>query len=249
MKPTDESAHAHGDFAGDESTSVMGVDLLSSLTERSRRIDVAAAPVPEPEISIVVDEAEPVTTVSAAARPQLRVVDREYPELGDEESTMMMDEPEPTTVAVRTHRDRPSLPPAPAPVVALPPPPPPAPVVAVPLPVRAVPDPPWAAELSPRVLDTIRVAPRPVPPAPTTPERAPHPAAGSRRLSALAAIALGVAGWTVGLGHHEPLPPSVIAAPVASVSSVLVTPWGLHARAATTLANVRAALASLLQSK
>ena len=50
MKPTEKAADAHGGFV-DESTSVMGVDLLDSLTERSRRIEVAAplAAPPEPE--------------------------------------------------------------------------------------------------------------------------------------------------------------------------------------------------------
>lgn len=119
MKPISEAADMHADFAGDESTSVMGVDLLSSLTERSRRIDVSPVSVPEPEISIAVEEPEPVTTMRPAAPPlppppapaqplpQLLIVDGEYPLLDGEESTTMMEQPEPTTVAVRSHIDKP----------------------------------------------------------------------------------------------------------------------------------------------
>jgi hypothetical protein len=238
MKPTEEFADTHRDFAGDESTSVMGVDLLSSLTERSRQIDVAAPPVPESEISIGVEEPEPVTTMSPAARPQLLIADDAYPALGDEESTVMMEEPEPTTVAVRSHLHRPPPPhePLPAPLLA-----------AQPLPAQSVPDPQWAAELAPRALVTIRVAPLPAPELVTTPESSSKPAVGSRRLSALAAVALGVAAWTLGLGHHEVLPTSAILSPAPSVSSVLLTPWGLQTQAKVTLDNVRAALGSLLQ--
>jgi hypothetical protein len=211
MKPTEESRDAHGDFV-DESTSVMGGDLLSSLTERSRWNDAAAAPVPEPEISIVVDEPEAVTTMRPVGPPKLLVVDREYPALGDEEATAMMDEPEPTTVAIRKHHDGT----APAPSTASPPPVPPAP--AQPTPAPSLPDPIWAAELAPRALPTIRVPPLPAPGVEGTAEST-STRAGSRRLSVLAAVALGVAVWTVGLGHHEAEPPVVIAAPAPSASS------------------------------
>jgi hypothetical protein len=247
MKATEESADARRDFVDEESTNVMGVDLLSSLTERSRRIDVSAPPVPEPEISVIVDDPEAVTTMRPAGPPQLLIVDGEYPALGDEDSTVMMDEPEPTTVAVRSHLDSP--PPRPA---APPPAPRPAPrsapaVVVQPLPPQAAPDPQWAAEL-PRVLPTLRVAPLPAPELATTPESTSQPAVGSRRVSVLAAVALGVAAWILGLGHHELQPTSPISSPAASsVSSVVVTPWGLQARANTTLSNVRTALGSLLQ--
>ena len=230
MKPTDESRDAHSDFAGDESTSVMGVDLLSSLTERSRRIDVASpATVPEPEISIVVDEVEPVTTVSPATRSQLLVVDGEYPAIGDEESTVTMDEPEPTTVAIRARCASPpppaepsAAPPFVAQPVAAPPPPAPAPPVAVPGP--SLPDPQWAAELRPRPLPTIRVTPLPTPELQPAAESAAKPAVGSRRLSMVAAVALGVAAWTVGLGHHELLPASAMPARAPSASSAVVAP-------------------------
>ncbi len=270
MKPTDESREAHGDFAGDESTSVMGVDLLSSLTERSRRIEVVSPTVPEPEISIVVDEVEPVTTMSPATRSQRLAADGEYPAIGDEESTDLMDEPEPTTVAVRSHLDRP--PPAPAPLparpfVAQPVPAPsvaapapsvaaPAPTAAVPAPSAAVPapslaapapllpDPQWAAELRPRPLPTVRVLPLPAPQPDTAPESTPNPAVGSRRLSALAAVALGVAAWTLGLGHHDVMPASAIAWPAPSVSSAVAPSPG----AAKILEAVRTALGSLFPS-
>jgi hypothetical protein len=245
MKATEESADARRDFVDEESTNVMGVDLLSSLTERSRRIDVSAPPAPEPEISVVVDEPEAVTTMRPVGPPQLLIVDGEYPALGDEDSTVMMDEPEPTTVAVRSHVDSPpprppARPPAPPPALR------PAPAVVVqPLPPQSAPDPQWAAEL-PRVLPTLRVAPLPAPELAATPESASQPAVGSRRVSVLAAVALGVAAWVLGLGHHE-LQPTAMSSPAPSVSSVVVTPWGLQARANTTLTNVRTALGSLLQ--
>ena len=152
------------------------------------------------------------------ARPQLRIVDAAYPELGDEESTVMMEEPEPTTLAVRPRFDSPPPPPQP----------PPAPRLAVaPLPAL-VPDPQWAAELPPRALATIRVAPLPAAELETTPESAAKPAVGSRRLSALAAVALGVAVWTLGLGHHQSVSTSSVSpSPSPSVvSSVVVAPWG-----------------------
>lgn len=236
MKPTDESRDTQSDFAGDESTSVMGVDLLSSLTERSRRIDVAAATVPEPEISIVVDEVEPVTTVSPATRAEALVVDGEYPAIGDEESTVTMDEPEPTTVAIRARRASPPPPPEPPPALpfvaqplAAPPPAAPAPSVAAPAPSVAapapsLPDPQWAAELRPRHLPTMRVAPLPTPLLEPPTESAAQPAVGSRQLSMVAAIALGVAAWTLGLGHHELLPASATPVRAASVSGAAVAP-------------------------
>ena len=235
MKPTDESRDAHCDFAGDEATNVMGVDLLSSLTERSRRIDVAAPAVPEPEISIVVDEVEPVTTVSPATRSKLLVVDGEYPAIGDEESTSMMDEPEPTTVAVRARRDGPPPPaapspafvaqPVPAPSVRAPAPSLPAPAPSLPAPAPSVPDPQWAAELMrPRALPTVRVAPLPAPELATAPESTSQRAAGSRRMGALAALALGVAAWTLGLGHHELRPASAISSPAPPATSALAAP-------------------------
>jgi hypothetical protein len=238
MKATEESADAHNDFDGDESTLVMEANLLSSLTERSRRIDVAAPPASEEERSMV-DEPEPVTVMRPAARPQPLVADGEYPALGDEEPTVMMEEPEPTTVAVRSQLDR------------SPPPPPkklPAPALAAePLPAQSVPDPQWAADLAPDALAKMWDAPLAAAELGTTPESTSKPAAGSRRLGALAAVALGVAAWTLGLGHHELLPPSAIASPAPSVSSVVVTPWGLQAQAETTVDNVRTALGSLLQ--
>ena len=262
MKTTEEPADAHGDFAGDEATSVMGGELLSTLTERSRRIDVPAPlpPVPEPEISIVSDEsaaeeAEPVTTMrpvkpmSPPARPQLLVVGEEYPALSDDESTMMMDEPEPTTLAIRSKADKPA-----PPLVPLPPPAPAAAAVVAaapvvqPLPVASAPDPRWAAELAPRALATIRVAPLPAPDLLSTPEAAPKRSIGSRALSTLAALALLVAAWTLGLGHHDLLPTTAISPAAASAAtSALVTPWGLQTRAQLTLGNVRTALASLVQ--
>jgi hypothetical protein len=265
MKPAEESAEARSDFATEESTSVMGVDLLSSLTERSRRTDVSLPPpLPEPpEISISTEEPEPVTTMRpveepepvttmrpvepepvttmrpVAPPPQLLIVDGEYPGLGDEESTVMMEEPEPTTLAVRVEPASPPEPPAPAPPkLAIVPPP-------APLPPQSAPDPQWAAELKPRVLDTIRVAPLPPPILEMPPESTSQPATGSRRLSTLAALALGVAAWTLGLGHHQELQPSAVASPTASVSSALVTPSGL----ATAFDNVRVALGSLVHGK
>jgi len=270
MKPTEESA---SDF-GNEATSVMGGDLLSSLTERSRRIDVAAPlppPLPEPpEISISVEEPEALTTMQPvgpppAQPPQLRVVDGEFPALGDDDSTLMMDEPEPTTVAARSRLEsfRPTPPaPPPPPVVAAPPPPPvvaaPPPIppavaappvaspVVLPLPAPAALDPQWAAELKPRSLPTVRVAPLPAPEMPVMPES--RPATGSRWLSMLAAAALGLAAWTLGLGHHQPpLPASAIASPAPSVSSTLVTPWGLELQAQLAMNNVRATLGSVLR--
>lgn len=230
MKPMEESADEHRDFAGDESTSVMGADLLSSLTERSRRIEVATAAIAEPEISIVVDdEVEPVTTVSPKAVPKLLVVEGEYPALGDEESTFMMQEPEPTTVAVRSRR------------VAAPPPP-------EPLPAPAVADPQWVAELPSHTPPTIRVAPLSAPAVEPTPETASKPAAGSRRSSVIAAMTLGVAVWTLGLGHHEILPAAAISPPASSVSSVLGEPSGLRARVEIAVDNVRTAFVSLFQA-
>jgi hypothetical protein len=237
MKATEESADSHQDF-GDESTTVMGGELLSSLTERSRRIEVSAPPVPEPEISIVTDEPEPVTTVSRAARPQLLVLDGEYPALGDEESTAMMDEPEPTTLAVRSRRGNPPSLPSPLPPPAL---------AAQPLPAPSLPDPQWAAELTPRGFPTVRVAPLSAPELETTPAPASQPAVGRRWVSALAAIALGVAAWTVGLGHHELQPAPATSSAAPSASNVVVTPWGLQDRARVTVADVRTVLGSLLQ--
>lgn len=226
MKPTEESADTLHDF-GDEATSVMGGDLLSSLTERSRRIDVGAQtmpePLPDPEIGIDEDEPEPVTTMRPVAPLPPLVAEGEYPALGDEESTIAMEEPEPTTVAVRLHADRPAPvapPPIPAPLAA--------PIVE-PLPAPAAPDPQWAAELKPRVLETIRV-PK-LPPPELEPERASQPAAGSRVLSLLAAVALGVAAWTVGLGHHEAEPaPAVIASPSPSNAAAKTPEDPAHAK-------------------
>ncbi|HXU69245.1 MAG TPA: hypothetical protein VN947_07935 [Polyangia bacterium] len=234
MKPTEESTDTHRDF-GDEATNVMGGDLLSSLTERSRRIEVAPLTALEPEISIGDDEPEPVTTMRPVAEPLPPLVaDGEYPALGDEESTVAMEEPEPTTVVVRPHADRPAplarpvapivaAPPAPrvapvAPIVA----PPPAPLAA-PLPTASAPDPQWASALSPRILETVRVPPLPAPELESMPERASQPAAGSRSLSLLAAVALGVAAWTLGLGHHEAQPKPAMSAP-ALAPSVIAAP-------------------------
>lgn len=203
MKPTEGAPHC--DFAGDESTSVMGGDLLSSLTERSRRIDVLAPLIPEPEISIEIDEPEPVTTMSPAAQPlpPPPIPDGEFPAIGDEESTVMMEEPEPTTVARR--------------------------VVPQPVPAPAhAPDPQWTADLAPRALATIRVAPLPAPEPETIAAEAPAPAVGSRLLSLCAALALGVAAWTVGLGHHDTT--AAISSPAPSVSSAVVGPLVLRHR-------------------
>ncbi|HEX6834921.1 MAG TPA: hypothetical protein VF334_00035, partial [Polyangia bacterium] len=81
-----------------------------------------------------------------------------------------------------------------------------------------------AAELSPRVLPTIRVAPLPAAGLEPALESTSKPAVGSRRLSALAAVALGVAAWTLGLGHHELLPASATSSPAPSASAVLAAP-------------------------
>lgn len=235
MKPIEESADEHGDFAGDESTSVMGADLLSSLTERSRRIEVVAATIPEPDISFDDDGAEPVTAMSPTAPPKLLVADREFPVLGDEDSTVMMEDPEPTTVAVRSRcADAPSPPEAP-PALA-----------AQPLPAPSLPDPPWVAALPPRGTPTIRVAPLAAPTSKPTPEGTFESAAGSRRLSAVAALALGVAAWTLGLGHHELLPMSAVSSPSSSVTSVFVVPSSLRSRVETAAENVRTAFVSLV---
>ncbi len=238
MKPIEESADEHRDFAGDESTSVMGADLLSSLTERSRRVEVATATIAEPALGTVVDdEVEPVTTVSPAAIPKLLVAAREYPVLGDDESTEMMQEPEPTTVAVRSRRDE--APP--------PPEPPPAPAFrAQPLPVPSVPDPQWVAELPSRVPPTI--VPQSAPSVEATSESTSKPAAGSRRLSAIAAVTLGVAAWTLGLGHHECLPAAAVSPPISSVSSAVIAPSGLRARVEMAVDHVRTAFVSLFQA-
>jgi hypothetical protein len=228
MKPIEEAADMHADFAGDESTSVMGVDLLSSLTERSRRIEVSTAAVPELEISIAVEEPEPVTTMRPAEppQPQLLIVGGDYPALGDDESTMMMDEPEPTTVAVRSHIDKP--------------------LRVQPLPAAAPPEPQWVASLA-RPLETLRVAPLPVPEMETIANRAPAPSAGSRRWSPVAAAVLGAAAMIVGLGHHEPLPASAISSSAVPVTSAVVEPWDLQTRVTAAIDYVRASLAALSQ--
>ncbi|MGZ3425894.1 MAG: hypothetical protein ACXVCV_04550 [Polyangia bacterium] len=228
MKPIEEAADIHADFAGDESTSVMGVDLLSSLTERSRRIDISTAAVPEPEISIAVEEPE----------PQLLIVDDEYPVIGDEESTMMMEEPEPTTVAVRSHIDKPLPLPEPAPVP---------PLRVQPLPAAAPPEPRWTASLAPRPLETLRVAPLPTPEMETLSNREPAPSAGSRRLRALAAATLSVAATILGLGHHQPLPASAISSSALPVTSAVVEPWDVQTQVKATIDSVRASLAALVQ--
>ena len=246
MKPIAEAADIHADFAGDESTSVMGVDLLSSLTERSRRIDVSTAAVPEPEISIAVEEPEPVTTLRPIApprapaqpEPQLLIVAGEYPALGDEESTLMMDEPEPTTVAVRSHIDKPTPLPEPARVQ---------PLRVQPLPAAAAPEPQWTASLAPRVLETLRVAPLPPLGTETIPNRELAPSAGSRRLGALAAAALGVAAMVLGLGHHQPQPASAISSSALPGTSAVVEPWDVQTQVKARIDSVRAPLAALLQ--
>lgn len=247
MKPIAEAADMHADFAGDESTSVMGVDLLSSLTERSRRIDVATGAVPEPELSIAVEEPEPVTTMRRTAPalppppqapPQLLVVDGEYPVLADEESTMMMEEPEPTTVAVRSRAAKPLPLPEPAPAP---------PLRVQPLPAAAPPEPQWTASLAPRPLETLRMAPLPAPAVEAIPDHEPAPSAGSRRLSALAAAAVGVAVTILGLGHHESLPASAISSSALPVTSAVVEPWDVQTRLGATIDSVRAALAALVQ--
>lgn len=235
----------HADFAGDESTSVMGVDLLSSLTERSRRIEVATAAVPEPEISIAVEEPEPVTTMRpmaqalepppAPAPPQLQIVEGEYPAIGDEESTMTMEEPEPTTVAVRSHIDKPLPVPEPAPVP---------PLRVEPLPAAAPPEPRWTASLAPRPLEAFRLAQLPAPDMEATASPEAAPSAVWRRLGALA---LGAAAVILGLGHHQSLPPSAISSSALSATSAVVEPWDVQTHVKATIDRVHVSVAALLQ--
>ena len=76
------------DEFSDEATNVMGGELLSSLTEQSRAIEIPPLPpIPEPEILLDVD---------------VEIDVEAFPALGDEESTVTMEEPVPTTVAVRS---------------------------------------------------------------------------------------------------------------------------------------------------
>jgi hypothetical protein len=117
----------------------------------------------------------------------------------------------------------------------------------------SAPDPQWAHDLKPRSLPTLRVAPLPAPEFEATPEGTSKRAVGSRWVSVLAALALGVAAWTVGLGHHEDVPPAAIssaaASAAASVGSVAVTPWDLPTQANLAIGTVRSAFDSLWGAK
>jgi hypothetical protein len=108
-------------------------------------------------------------------------------------------------------------------------------------------EPLWVAELTPRprgkALETMRVVPLP---SPEELEDAPAPAIGSRRLGRVAALAVGVAAMTLGLGPHQPQAASAAPPVAASVSGVGVAPWDLPAQVSATVASLRASADPLL---